>query len=359
MAFFTPQQRQTLLWLGIGLMLFVLLVLLGPILLPFIAGTILAYALNPVVDRLHSIRIKRFRLSRTLATVIVMGVLFAVTLTTGFIVIPLLFAEWPLLYQQIPTIAVKIVEFINPILLELGAEEPLDPTRLRKMITHQILPQGEGLWRHLLATAKFGGTTALTVAWNAILIPVVLFFLLKDWHPFIRRIREFIPRRWVHQVVRFANEVNAMLAQYLRGQLSVMLILAVYYSTALTIAGYNVALPVGIISGMLAFIPYVGITVGLSLAIVATLLQFSGAKAWLILVAIYGFGHTFDVLFMTPTLVGRRIQLHPLLVIFALLAFGQLIGFVGVLIALPSSAILSVAFKHLRRHYFNSSFYRS
>ncbi len=359
MVIFTPQQKQTALWLGIGAMLIVLLLLLGPILTPFIAGAILAYALNPGVDWLRTIRIGPIRLSRTISVLIVMAILFALFATLGLVIVPMLLSEWPLLAKQIPSLLLQVNESIRPFFLEFGIDIPVDTASFKRLLTEQFMSQNEDLWRSLLASAKFGSVTVLSWAWNLILIPVVLFYLLKDWHLVTRKLRDSIPRRWVHQTIDFSKEVNSMLAQYLRGQLSVMLILAIYYSTALGLAGYNVAIPVGIISGMLAFIPYIGITIGLALAIIATFLQFTGIEAWIILAVIYGFGHSFDAFLMTPTLVGKRIQLHPLIVIFALLAFGQLFGFVGVLIALPSSAILSVAFKHLRNHYINSNFYNS
>ncbi len=359
MVIFTPQQKQTVIWVSIGIMLIVLLLLLGPILTPFIAGAILAYALNPGVDWLRSIRIGPFRLTRTLAVLIVMAILFSLFTALGLVIVPMLLGEWPLLYEQIPSFAVKLSESIRPFFLEFGIDLPVDTASFKRLLTEHFMSQNDDLWKSILASAKLGGATVLTWAWNLILIPVVLFYLLKDWHLVTRKLRDSIPRKWVHQTIGFCKEVNVMLAQYLRGQLSVMLILAVYYSIALSLAGYNVAIPVGIISGMLAFVPYIGITIGLSLAIIATMIQFSGVQAWIVLAVIYGFGHSFDAFLMTPTLVGKRIQLHPLIVIFALLAFGQLFGFVGVLIALPSSAILSVAFKHLRHHYINSNFYNA
>lgn len=358
MLTFTSKQKQTILWLSIGALLIILLLLLGPILTPFIAGAILAYALNPCVDWLRNIRLGSLRLSRMLAVLIVMLFFVAAVVGLVLIIVPMLVKEWPLLYAQIPTLAVKISESIRPFFLELGIDLPVDVASFKRLLSEQIIPR-EGLWKSLLNSAKLGGATVLTWAWNIILIPVVLFYLLKDWHLVLRKLRDAIPRRWVHKTISFGKEVNVMLAQYLRGQLSVMLILALYYSILLEIVGYNVAIPVGIISGMLAFIPYIGIIIGLSLAIVATMLQFTGLEAWLTLAAIYGFGHSFDAFLMTPTLVGKRIQLHPLMVIFALLAFGQLFGFIGVLIALPSSAVLSVAFRHIKRHYVNSKFYSS
>jgi predicted PurR-regulated permease PerM len=148
-----------------------------------------------------------------------------------------------------------------------------------------------------------------------------------------------------------------MLAQYLRGQLLVMLALALYYSVALAVAGFDVALPVGIITGVLAFIPYIGYGIGLVLALITGLLQFSGLYGLIAVGIVYGLGQVLESFILTPYLVGERIGLHPLVVIFALLAFGQLFGFAGVLLALPASAIIAVAVKHLRESYLKSSFY--
>jgi predicted PurR-regulated permease PerM len=155
------------------------------------------------------------------------------------------------------------------------------------------------------------------------------------------------------------GEVDLLLAQYLRGQLLVMLVLAVYYSTALAIAGFDVALPVGIITGLLVFIPYLGFGLGLILALISAILQFQGWHGLVAIGLIYGFGQILEGFFLTPRLVGERIGLNPLAVIFALMAFGQFFGFAGVLLALPCSAILMVAFKHLRASYLESSFYLS
>ncbi|MFI4941409.1 MAG: AI-2E family transporter, partial [Burkholderiales bacterium] len=185
----------------------------------------------------------------------------------------------------------------------------------------------------------------------------VLFYLLLDWHPLLARLKNGIPRRWAGRVTGFALEADGLLAQYLRGQLTVMLVLAAYYSIALTLCGFDVAMPVGLITGLLVFIPYLGFGLGLTLALMAAVLQFDGLHGLISVAIVYGFGQILEGFFLTPRLVGERIGMHPLAVIFALLAFAQLFGFVGVLVALPTSAIVMVAIKHLRRHYLNSSFY--
>jgi predicted PurR-regulated permease PerM len=192
-----------------------------------------------------------------------------------------------------------------------------------------------------------------------VLVPVLLFYLLLDWNQMMARIASAVPRRFIGPTMSMAREVDTLLAQYLRGQLLVMLVLAVYYSVALSIAGFDVALPVGILTGLLVFIPYLGFGLGLVLALIAAVLQFTDWSGLIAVAVIYGAGQVIEGFFLTPRLVGERIGLNPLAVIFALLAFGQLFGFVGVLLALPASAILMVAFKHLRSHYLRSSFYNA
>jgi predicted PurR-regulated permease PerM len=188
---------------------------------------------------------------------------------------------------------------------------------------------------------------------------VVLFYLLLDWPYLLVRIRTLLPRRWEPDVMRLASEIDALLSQFLRGQLLVMFILAAYYATALAIAGFDVALPVGILTGLLIFIPYVGYGIGLLLAIASAMLQFEPGYGLLAVAIIYGTGQVVEGFFLTPRLVGERIGLHPLAVIFALMAFGQVFGFVGVLIALPASAALLVGLKRLRSRYLASDFYRA
>jgi hypothetical protein len=202
-----------------------------------------------------------------------------------------------------------------------------------------------------------GGTAVIGWAATLLLIPIVLFYVLLDWHTLFARLSENVPRRWIAQVTEIATEVDSLLAQYLRGQLLVMLLLSAYYSVGLAVAGFDVALPVGLLTGLLVFIPYIGFGVGLLLAIVAAVLQFDTAHGLIAVAIVYGLGQFIESFYLTPRLVGERIGLHPLAVIFALLAFGQLFGFVGVLLALPASAILLVVFGRLRRHYLNSSFY--
>ncbi len=354
---FTDEQKQSLLWLFIGLLLIGLLILLGPMLTPFVAAAILAYALNPGVDWLANRRLGQFHLPRAIAVLIVILLFILVILALILVVVPMLIKEIPLLQHQIPAFLDKINTALAPRLHQFGLHIQLDMTGIKKILSQKLATSGDEIWTSVLASARVGSAALLAWLANLLFIPMVLFYLLQDWHQITKRTENMIPRRWVAKTIHMATEVDDLLAQYLRGQLLVMLILAIYYSAALALAGFDTALPIGIITGFLVFIPYVGFGLGLILAIIAAILQFTGLYGLIAVAVVYGIGQVLESFILTPQLVGERIGLHPLVVIFALLAFGQLFGFVGVLLALPASSIISVVVRHLRSHYLESSFY--
>ncbi len=358
MAFsFTAEQRQSLTWMLLGLLLLALMILLGPILTPFVAAAILAYALNPGVDWLASKRIGSVRVPRALAVMLMLLLLLVALLALILIVVPMLQKQIPLLQEKIPNFLIRLNDFISPRLQELGFEVRMDSAGIKEMLMQYFSTSGDEIWSAILSSAKVGGTAVLGWIATLFLIPIVLFYLLLDWHALLARLKNALPRRLLARTIVMATEADSLLAQYLRGQLLVMLVLAVYYSAGLAIAGFDVALPVGIITGLLVFIPYLGFGLGLILALIAAVLQFDGFHGLIAVALVYGIGQAMESFFLTPYLVGERIGLHPLAVIFALLAFGQLFGAVGVLLALPASAILSVALRHLRINYLKSSFY--
>jgi predicted PurR-regulated permease PerM len=203
---------------------------------------------------------------------------------------------------------------------------------------------------------------ALSVVGNAVLIPVVLFYLLMEWRRFMGLLLVLVPPRLRGAVDSFTNEADGVLGQYLRGQLLVMGVLAVYYSAGLALFGLDLALPIGVFTGLAVAIPYLGFGLGLVLALLAGFLEFSAQTghigALVMVTVVYGLGQLLESFVLTPRLVGERIGLHPLAVIFALMAFGHLLGFVGVLIALPLSAVLLVAIRRLRSTYLDSTLYQ-
>ena len=355
----TPDQKQSAFWLALWLAFALLLYALGPVLTPFIAAAILAYALGGGVDYLDGRRIGPVAVPRTLAVTLVILLFLSALGTLVLIVVPVLNKELPLLIAQVPMFLSKLDSLLGPRLRDMGVKVQLDGSGIRALLTAQLATSGDEIWSTVLSSARIGGAAVLGWTVTVMLVPVVLFYMLLDWHKLLARVAGAVPRRWLVQTTGMAQEVNLLLAQYLRGQLLVMLVLAVYYSLLLSLAGFDVALPVGILTGLLVFIPYLGFGLGLLLALMAAVLQFSDWHGLIAVALIYGVGQVFEGFFLTPRLVGERIGLNPLAVIFALLAFGQLFGFVGVLLALPTSAVLMVAFRHLRHHYLRSSFYNA
>jgi len=333
---------------------------LAPVLTPFVVAAVLAYALTPLVDRLDALAGGRF--PRFVAVLLVELLFVLVVLGLVLLLVPILAKELPQLRAQVPVLLERLDGWLQPLLAPFGVEFSLDLATIRPAVMKYFNANLEDTLGQLLASLKIGGSVALTVFGNLILIPVALFYLLMDWKGFVARLVELVPPRLRGSYDSFMAEADGVLGQYLRGQLLVMLILAVYYSVGLGLFGLDVALPIGIFTGLAIFVPYVGFGLGLALATLAGLLEFAvndGPARVLVMVAVvYGLGQLIESFFLTPRLVGERIGLHPLVVIFALLAFGQLFGFVGVLIALPASAVLLVAVRRMRVRYLGSGLYR-
>jgi len=346
-----PEQRPVLLWLIAGIALYVLLAVLGPVLTPFLAAGVIGYMLNPGVDWLTT-----RGLPRILSVLLVMIALILAVAAVFLIVVPMLVAELPILQQRLPLLLDAFDRVVRPVLVQTGLNLPLDSTGLKALLTQQFANvDSTGLsW---LGWLRKGSSAVIGWAATLLLVPIVLFYLLLDWHQVIARFATMIPRRWISLISEMTNEVDHLLAQYMRGQLLVMLLLATYYSVALAIAGFEVAIPVGIITGLLVFIPYVGYGIGLTLAVLSALLFFDDWHGLIAVAVVYGLGQMLESFYLTPRLVGERIGLHPLAVIFALLAFAQLFGFTGILLALPASAVLSVVYRRMRQHYLKSRFY--
>jgi len=221
----------------------------------------------------------------------------------------------------------------------------------------ELVVENQHLVSRLLGSLKIGGLALVAFVVNLLLVPVVLFYLLRDWHALRARVDRLIPRP-VHAKARaILREVDAVLAEFLRGQITVILTMSLFYVLALWLAGLEFALPIGLITGLLVFVPYVGALLGFVLGTVAALMQFDSAWGLVWVWAAFGVGQTLEGMVVTPLLVGERIGLHPVAVIFALLAFGQVFGFFGVLLALPASAALLVGLRHLRGAYLASSLY--
>jgi predicted PurR-regulated permease PerM len=330
---------------------------LSPILTPFIAAAIVAYILNPIVLRLCAVKIGKKHLPRTLASAVVMVLLVITLIGLVLIVVPVLRTEAALLQARLPA----LIETANSVWLpwikqHLGIALTLDTASLKAWLTG--LSAGDDVVNHALNAVKTGGTALLGFVGTSLLALVLAFYLLMDWTDIVARVKKLVPQRWKGLLGKLTDDCDRVLGQYLRGQLSVMLALCIYYSAALWLAGFDVALPVGVLTGLLIVIPYLGFAIGLLLALAAAVLQFAGFSGLIWVAVIYGFGQILEGFFLTPRWVGASLGLHPAAVIFALLAFGQLMGFTGVLLALPLAAVIVVVGKAALEKYMASDWYR-
>lgn len=357
---FTSTQKRVAAWSAIAILIALILWLLGSVLTPFVVAAVLAYALTPVVDRLDTLW--GGRVPRLLAVIVVELLLILMVLGLLLLIVPILAKELPLMRAQVPELLYRLNAALSPRLAPLGIDVELDVESIKAFVLTYLNANFEETFKSVLSSLKLGGSVAFTLIGNAVLIPVVLFYLLMDWQKFVARSQNLVPPRMRSAFDAFMQEADAVLGQYLRGQLLVMLILAVFYSVGLSLFGLDLALPIGIFTGLAIFVPYLGFGLGLVLATLAGFLEFAttvgAGRAVLMVAVVYGLGQLVESLFLTPRLVGERIGLHPVAVIFALLAFGQLFGFVGVLVALPASAVLLVAFRRMYAGYQSSRLYQ-
>jgi predicted PurR-regulated permease PerM len=330
-----------------------LLYLLAPVLTPFLIGAGLAYLGDPLADWLEA-----RRLSRTAAVVVVFSAMLLAVIVAVAVLLPLL-------QHQLAVFAAKLPDYLDwfqqralPwVQTRLGmAELGLDMENIKQNLI--------GHWQQLGGVgAQIVG--AITRSWlamlgwlaNLVLIPLVTFYLLRDWDTSMQRIGEFLPRRIAPVVTRLAKDCDIVLGHFLRGQLTVMLALAVVYSVGLWWVGIELALLIGLFAGLVSFVPYLGFILGVVAAGIAALVQFHDAVHVLQVILVFGVGQVLESFVFTPLLLGDRIGLHPLGVIFAIMVGGQLFGFVGVLLALPTAAVIGVLLRYAHERYINSRLY--
>lgn len=330
-----------------------LLYRLAPVLTPFMVSAVLAYLGDPLADRLE-----RRGLSRTLSVVVVFVVMALLGVTFLLIMIPLLQKQAMVLIERIPQGIQWLQERVLPYLLALPglADTTIDLDTVRQAVTEHWQQVGKAVTR-VLAEVTASGQALFAALAYLLLIPVVTFYLLRDWDVLVGHVHALIPRSVEPTVVRLTRECDAVLAQFLRGQLLVMLGLAFIYTIGLWIVGLDSAFLIGMLAGLVSFVPYLGFIVGIVLAGFAALIQYGDAVHLLYVVAVFGVGQLIEGFVLSPWLVGDRIGLHPVAVIFAVMAGGQLFGFFGVLLALPVAAVVLVLLRHSQELYLQSSFY--
>jgi predicted PurR-regulated permease PerM len=342
-------------WLILALLVLTgwLIYLLAPVLTPFLIGMLLAYLGDPLVDRLE-----RVGLSRTVSVLIVFLGMLLFGFATVLVVLPALQVQIAILIQNIPAVIDWIQRWLLPKMSAVLSTEgsPIDVEAVKAALM--------GHWQEVGSLAKnimvhIGRSGQLIAGWITylLLIPVVTFYLLRDWDLLVAAVRDLLPRSVEPTVAKLAREIDSVLAEFLRGQLTVMAALATIYIVGLSLAGLELAFIVGLLAGVVSFVPYLGVIVGVIVAGLAALVQYHDVIHVVGVAAVFVVGQLLEGMVLSPLLVGDRIGLHPVAVIFAVLAGGQLFGFLGVLLALPVAAVIIVLLRHSKQEYQQSELY--
>lgn len=341
-------------WLAVALVGGVLIYLLAPALTPFAIAALFAYLWDPVVDRLE-----RLGLSRNFSVSLVFLFIIVALVAIILLVIPFTERQIAKFLDQLPRWLAWIQAEAQPQLEKrFGITlDFADPNKLIDMLKGHWREAG-GVATAVLAKVSKSGLTVLGWVAQLVLIPVVTFYLLRDWDVLVSRINELLPRTIEPTVSRLARESDEVLGAFLRGQLSVMLSLGTLYAVGLWAIGIDVGPLIGMIAGLISFVPYLGAIVGVGMALIAAVVQYQDWSHVIMVLAVFGVGQTIEGYVLVPKLVGDKIGLHPVAVIFAILAGGELFGFLGVLLALPAAAVAMVLLRFLHERYTASALYQ-
>ncbi len=343
-------------FLLIGVILLAGLVyLLTPVLTPFVIAAVLSYIGDPLVDWLE---LKKF--PRTLAVTTVFISLTLIALVALLLFIPLVEKQIIILINKVPEYAEWIQKTLLPVINEkLGAAKiEFDLTTLQDSLKSNWQSAG-GIMAQVVASVTRSGFALFAGVANLVLVFIVSFYLLRDWDKLIEHIRQLLPRKKEKLISSLAKQSDEVLGAFFRGQLLVVLALTVVYSVGLSIVGLDLAILIGLLAGVVSFVPYLGFIIGIVAATIAALMQFGDVTYIFYVFIVFGIGQALEGMVLTPVLVGDKIGLHPVAVIFAVLAGGQLFGFFGVLCALPVAAVLAVIIRYMHREYKESTLYNA
>jgi len=347
-------QRQFVFWAGLLLAAILALYLLSDVVLPFVAGAAIAYLLDPLADRLE-----RLHMGRLGATVIILAVFLLVLFVALGAMVPLAAKQVVGFAEQFPGYVNRLqsllLEHGGPLVERIGGHDALQ--QLQQSIGNLV---GQAAaWVATFARSLWTGGKALINIFSILVVtPVVAFYLLVDWDRMIATIDRWVPPRHRETVRGLAREMDKAVAGFVRGQTAVCVLLGAYYATGLTLIGLNFGATIGMLAGLISFIPYVGSITGLLLAIGVALVQFLPDWTWVAAtLAVFMVGQFIEGNILSPKLVGEAVGLHPVWLMFALLAFGSLMGFVGLLVAVPLAAVIGVLGRFAVRRYQESPLY--
>ena len=354
---YQPQPKKYWLpWLAAALLLLALFAafrLLSDVLMPFIVAAVLAYILNPLV-----LKLERWGIRRNRASMWVMALTFCALIALLLVIVPMLAKQFQIIVGRIP----RLVDYIQHTALpwfngKFGHYAALDNATVMTWLRNNAQSIQQTLQRTLSALMQQGFSIAGWLG-NLALLPLLLYYFLLDWARWENGLRTMVPRRYLAVYNRVAGNMDTVLGEFMRGQLTVMLVMGMLYGLGLMATGLDSGFAIGMVAGILVFVPYLGAFTGLLLATLAALLQFGSWTGVLSVWSVFAAGQFLESFFITPKIVGDRIGLSPFWVIFALMAFGSLMGFIGMLVALPLAAVCLVLIREGKQAYLQSGFYR-
>lgn len=342
-------------WAAVAVAVLTLMWLLAPILTPFAVAALLGWLGDPLVDRLE-----RTRLSRPMAVTLVFGSMVLVLTLAVVLLVPMIERQISTLAESLPKLQSWFYGVAIPWLegrtgIALGSWT--DPQRLILLLREHWKEAG-GMAASFFSYVSRSGFALVTWALNLVLVPFLTFYFLRDWDKLVHRVAALVPRDHIDTVTRLARESSDVLGAFMRGQFLVMVAQGAFYAVFMTVVGLRLGLLIGMIAGLISFVPYLGATVGLLLGVVAAFLQPDGGLTLaLLVVAVFTAGQLLESYVLTPRIVGDRIGLHPVAIIFAIMAGGQLFGFLGMLVALPVAAVANVLLRYANERYSESNLY--
>ncbi len=348
-------QRQVLVWLGVVVALAVALYVLRPILLPFLMGMVIAYFLDPVADWMESHKVPRLA-----GTSIILGLFVVVFIAVMILLLPVLGQQIANFAENLPANIGKLVALVDKAGPDWLKELLADTQANIEGSLVETAKAAAGWIATLLSSIWSGGLAFVNLISLLVVTPVVAFYMLYDWDHMIATVDKWLPRDHVETIRDLARQIDEALAGFVRGQGTVCIILASFYASSLSVAGLSFGVLIGITSGLISFVPYVGSITGFVLAGGVALIQFLPDGDWLrigIVLGIFVFGQFLEGNFLSPKLVGERVGLHPVWLMFALFAFGLLLGFVGLLLAVPLAAAIGVLLRFALKSYMASQLY--
>ena len=342
------EKKQTIFWIVITCILFLAIYTLSSVLMPFVAGMILAYLLDPLVDRVEKIGIRR-----SLSTFFVLTIFFVCSAGSSLLLLPVILNQLSNLTSFLPTLISNLEPFMRQVRSLVDNAIKADNSNQLSLPVADILNWAGGFLTEIISSSlAFANLLSLII-----ITPIVAFYLLRDWDLIINKVKSWMPITQKVRIVEQVVKVDRSLSALVRGQGAVCLILALYYSVSLTAVGLQFGILIGVFAGIVSFIPFVGAILGAILSIGFSIIQFETYTPILLVAGIFLVGQVLEGNFLTPKLIGEAVGLHPVWVIFALLTGATLFGFLGVLLALPIAVVVAVLIRFSLRSYLESAIY--